>query len=66
MDPLDAYRCANLVLQQHGPGAEAHCADRSAELASGGDTAGVQAWAAILSAASELKRTWPRAGEVMQ
>ena len=66
MDDLDAYRCAKLLLDQHGRDAELHAAMRADELEVAGDEAGLRAWMLILAALDELVRTERRQGEPLQ
>lgn len=66
MTGLDAYRCAKLLLDQHGRDAELHAAMRADELEAAGDEAGRQAWMRILAAMDELTRTERRSGEPLQ
>jgi hypothetical protein len=63
---LDAYRCAKLLLDQHGRDAELHAAMRADELEAAGDEAGRRAWLRILAALDELVRTERRQGERLQ
>ncbi len=65
MDDLDAYRCAKLLLDQHGRDAELHAATRADELRAVGDEAGRSAWMRILAAMHELPRTERRWGEAL-
>ena len=66
MTGLDAYRCAKLLLDQHGRDAELHAAMRADELEAAGDEAGRRAWMLILAALDELVRTERRQGELLQ
>ena len=66
MPGLDAYRCAKLLLDQHGRDAELHAAMRADELEAAGDEAGRRAWMLILAAMDELTRTERRPGEPLQ
>ena len=66
MDDLDAYRCAKLLLGQHGRDAELHAAMRADELDTAGDEAGRRAWRRILAAIDELMRTERHQGEPLQ
>ena len=66
MDELDAYRCAKLLLDQHGQDAELHAAMRADELDAAGDAAGQRAWMRILAAIDELARTERHLGEQLQ
>ena len=63
---LDAYRCAKLLLDQHGGDAELHAAMRADELEAVGDEAGWRAWMLILAALDELVRTERRQDEPLQ
>lgn len=66
MTGLDAYRCAKLLLDQHGRDAELRAAMRADELEAAGDVAGRRAWMLILAALDELMRTERRQGESLQ
>ena len=66
MTGLDAYRCAKLLLDQHGRDAKLHAAMRADELEAAGDEAGRRAWMLILAALDELTRTERRQGEPLQ
>ncbi len=66
MDDIDAYRCAHLLLGQHGPDAELQAAQRADALDAAGDDAGRRAWMRILAAVDELRRTDRRPGERVQ
>lgn len=66
MTGLDAFRCAKLLLDQHGRDAELHAAMRADELEAAGDEAGRRAWMLILAAMGELTRTERRPGEPLQ
>jgi len=66
MDQLDAYRCAKLLLDQHGAAAPIHAAMRADELDAAGDQAGRRAWIAIMAAIDELGRTERRPSEGLQ
>ena len=66
MTGLDAYRCAKLLLDQHGDKAELVAAMRIDELGAAGDEAGCRAWRRILAAIDELARTARRPDEPLQ
>ena len=66
MDELDIYRCAKLLLDQHGRDAELHAAMRADALDAAGDEAGRRAWRCILAAIDELARTEWHPGEQLQ
>lgn len=66
MNGLDAYRCARLLLDQHGRDAELQAAMRADELDAAGDEAGRRAWMLILAALGELVRTERHRGEPLQ
>ena len=57
MAPIDAFRCAKLLLDRHGRDAPLHAAQRADELEDVGDEAGRRAWVAILAAIDALART---------
>ena len=66
VDDLDAYRCAKLLLDQHGRDAELHATMRADEMEAVGDEAGRRAWMHILAAMDELMRTVRRRDEPLQ
>jgi len=66
MNALDAYRCAKLLLDQHGSGAELQAAMRADAFEAAGDEAGLRAWMQILTALDELCRTERRPNEQVQ
>ena len=63
MDPLDPYRAANLLLQQHGKDAKAHAVQRVQNMRAAGDERGEWAWMGILDAVLVLEATKPAVGE---
>ena len=63
MNALDAYRCAKLLLDQHGSEAELQAATRADAFEAVGDEAGRRAWTQILTALDELCRTERRPNE---
>lgn len=66
MHPLDPYRCASILIRQHGADAEVRAAMRADELDAAGDEAGRCAWMRILAALDDLRRTAPGPGERVQ
>lgn len=66
MDELDAYRCAKLLLDQHGRNAELQAAMRADELDAAGDEAERRAWMRILAAIDVLARTERQQDELLQ
>lgn len=60
---LDAFRCAKLLLDQHGRDAELRAAMHADELEAAGDEAGRRVWMLILAALDELTRTKRRLDE---
>ena len=66
MHPLDPYRCANLLIREHGADAEVQAAMRADELDAAGDEAGRRAWMCILAALDNLRRVAPKQGERVQ
>jgi len=66
VDDLDALRCAKLLLDRHGRGAELHAAMRADELDAVGNDAGRRAWMRILAAINELERVRRHPGEALQ
>ena len=64
MHPLDHYRCAKLLLDQHGPQeAWRHATARAIDLHMADDEAGRVAWQAILKAMHELTQVEPDVGQ---
>lgn len=60
MEAIDIWRSANLLIQQHGAGAE-HEAARLGGLADErGDVQGVQVWCDVLRAIKTLRETTSR------
>ena len=66
MNELDAYRCAKLLLDQHGRNAHIQAAMRVDDLNTVGDEAGRRNWVAILRAIDELSRIERRTSEPLQ
>jgi len=66
MDELDAYRCAKLLLDEHGSDAELQAAMRADAFEAAGNDAGRRAWLQILAAIDELGRIKRRMGEQVQ
>ena len=66
MTGLDAYRCAKLLLDQHGDRAEFVASMRADELDAAGDEAGRRAFMLILAAMDELARLARRPDEPLQ
>ena len=66
MHPLDLYRCANILIREHGADAEVQAAMRADDLDAAGDEAGRRAWMRILAALDDLRRTAPGPGERVQ
>ena len=66
MHPLDPYRCANILIEQHGANAEIYVAMQADKLDAERDEAGRRAWMKILAALDDLRRTTPAAGESIQ
>ena len=66
MDERDAYRCAKLLLDEHGADAGIHAAMRADALDAAGNDAGRRAWVRILAAVDELSRIKLRPGERVQ
>lgn len=63
MDPLDAYRAANLLIQQHGHNARAHAIQRVLEMRAAGDERGEWAWMGVFDAVLALQATGPVKGQ---
>jgi hypothetical protein len=59
MEPIDAYRAANLLIQQHGADAIVLAAERLVELREAGDEAGAVIWQKIALAINALMRDNP-------
>jgi hypothetical protein len=60
---LDVWRCAHLLIKQHGDGAEFDAAGRADDMLAKGDVEGQRVWMLVLKAIRELQRTVPREGE---
>ncbi len=60
---LDIYRCAKLLIDQHGEDAATHAAKRADALLEDGDMEGSRVWLNIVDAIKELQRTQPRRDE---
>jgi hypothetical protein len=63
MHPLDPWRVANLLIQQHGSDADLQAAMRADALWDAGDQAGFAVWTQIINAIDALRRDPPRPGE---
>ncbi len=61
---LDIWRCANLLVKQHGDDAPIHAAMQADGMLEAGDLDGLAAWKRILRAVEELQETVPKSGEV--
>ena len=61
--PLDPWRVANLLIEQHGESAGLQAALRADALWEVGDEAGVAVWRQVLGAIDILQRTEQLAGE---
>jgi hypothetical protein len=63
VDPLDVYRAANLLIQQHGPAARSHAMDRALDMRTAGDEVGEATWLRVFDAVLELQSTTPAKGQ---
>ena len=63
IEDIDIWRCAHLLIQQHGDGAEFDAAMRADAMMAKGDVAGEAVWKRVLAAIRELQRTQPKEGE---
>ncbi len=63
MDPLDPYRAANLIIQQHGQDAKAHAVQRMQDMRAADDERGEWAWISVFDAVLMLEATKPADGE---
>lgn len=66
MHPLDPWRVAHMLMQQHGENAGLQAAMRVDELNAAGDEEGRRVWMQILDAIDELGRTGRYPGEALQ
>ena len=66
MDGLDAYRCAHILIREHGMQAATRATLRRGELLTAGDVAGAEAWMRIIDAIRMLRRTEREPGEALQ
>ena len=57
MHPLDPWRVANLLIEQHGADADLHAAMRLDELWEAGDAMGAAVWRQVRDAIDALRRT---------
>jgi hypothetical protein len=62
----DAYRCAGLLIKEHGEHALAQALLRRCELQAAADQKGVAAWEQIIAAVQVLRRTERMDGEARQ
>ncbi len=62
MHPVDLYRAANLLIQQHGAAAKEHAMQRALELRAAGDEPGEWTWLGVFDAVLELQSTKPAEG----
>ena len=63
MDPLDPFRAANLIIQQHGKDAKAHAVQRVQEMRAAGNARGEWAWMGVFDAVLAMEATRPAEGE---
>ena len=63
MHPLDPWRVANLLIEQHGESAGLQAALRADAFWEAGDEAGAVLWRQVLGATDVLRGTTQRAGE---
>ena len=66
MHELDAYRCAALLIKEHGEHALAQAILRRCELQAAVDQKGVAVWEQIIAAVQVLRRTERMGGEALQ
>jgi hypothetical protein len=62
MDPLDPYRAANLLIQQHGGDAKTHAMQRVLDMRAAGDERGEWVWMGVFDAVLELQAIRPAEG----
>jgi hypothetical protein len=65
MDPLDAYRTANLLIQHYGEDAKIQAAARVRDMRTRGDAKGEWAWMGVLDAVLVLEATQPAEGQAL-
>lgn len=65
MHPLDPWRVANLLIEQHGAKADLHAAMRVDALSDTGDTMGATVWRQVMDAIDALRWTRQMAGEAI-
>ena len=63
MHPLDPYRAANLLIQQHGADAKAHAMQRVLDMRGTGDDTGETVWMGVFEAVLELQAMRPAEGQ---
>jgi len=66
VDEIDAYRCAALLIQQHGMQALTRATLRRLEMMDGGDLAGADAWMRIINSIRTLRRMEREQSEPLQ
>ncbi len=64
VDPLDPWRAANLLLQQHGNDAAAHAMQRALDLRAAGDERGAAVWLKVFDCIHDLQRRQPPQGSM--
>ncbi len=65
MIPVDTYRSASLLVNQHGEDAPIHAAMRADATLKAGDPDGYAMWKRILRAVEKLQGTAPKSGEAV-
>jgi hypothetical protein len=65
VDPLDIYRAANLLVQQHRPNAKLHAIDRALDMRAAGDERGEVTWLRVFDAVLELQFLEPVKGQAV-
>jgi hypothetical protein len=63
---IDTGRVANMLLKNHGDGAEAEADRQGAAQRERGDVMGVEVWRRIKVAVGQLRKQTPAAGERVQ
>ena len=63
MHPVDLYRAANILIQQHGATAKEQAMQRALDLRATGDEQGEWTWLGVFDAVLELQSIRPADGQ---
>ena len=62
---IDIYRTANVLIREHGEGADLVAAERADAMLEKGSLVGQRVWRRVLAAVKEIQRREPREGEAV-